>query len=870
MIGRTLSHYRILEALGSGGMGDVYVADDTKLSRKVALKVLPEEMASGERLSRFEREAKAIAALNHPNIVHVYSVEEADGVHFITMELVRGKTLAELLPKNGFSLAKFFDLATPLADAVSAAHDEGITHRDLKPDNVMLSDDGRIKVLDFGLAKTAGGFSSETGDSELATKAKTREGAIIGTVHYMSPEQAVGKAVELRSDIFSLAIVFYEMLTGRRPFEGDTPAEVLSSIIKDTPSPVKELREDVPRELSKMIARCLAKDPRRRLQTALDVRNDLEELKADWSSGELQETLDSKPRQSFGKWIAASALVAVVSVVSVHLARRPTNSVLRLANPLQVTRDVGVEDFPAWSPDGNMLAYDAASGDIWVAQVGGGQPVNRTADHSGWDRSPSWSPDGRQIAFLSERDGGSLFVMPVLAGTPRRVTAASNAPQWSSDGSELAYVATEEDGNRVVEILSIQTGEVRRLDLPESGVDLSWSPDGRFFAYMEGYHVWQVNRLWMLRVADGEVFPLTDGLAKDHSPSWSPDARTVYYISNRGGSRDLWQQRLGDDGTSNGAPEPVTTGVGIREATISSDGKRLAYSKGGLVANVWRVPILEDRPATWADAEQITFDESYIQYIDVSPGGERLAVNSDRAGNSDIWVLPADGGDMVQLTTDPTPDWAPRWSPDGQQIVFYAYRSGNRDIWVMPSSGGPARQVTTHGARDWFPSWSPDGREIAFSSNRDGGFGLWVIPAEGGEARQITTDGNSPAWSPDGQWLVFGKTSSVTDSTRNNGRVWRVRATGGTTEELVAGLLVSDPSGRWSPDGTQVFFNRSEENRTEQNRTERTSGHCPCPMARNDSSRPSKADGETQRIPPPRPMADISTSPGKRISATSG
>ena len=308
MIGRTLSHYRILEALGSGGMGEVYVAEDTKLARKVALKVLPEAMATEERLTRFEREAKAIAALNHPNIVHVYSVEEADGVHFITMELVRGKTLSELLPKNDFSLPKFFDIATPLADAVAAAHEEGITHRDLKPDNIMESDDGRVKVLDFGIAKTAGGFTA--GDSEIATQTKTKEGTIVGTLLYMSPEQAAGKAVEPRSDIFSLGIIFYEMLTGRRPFGGDTPAEVPSAIIKDEPRPI----DGVPRELAKLIRRCLAKDPKKRLQTALDVHNELEELKVDWSSGELQKTAPPTSRVAPGKWIALAALLSVVVI----------------------------------------------------------------------------------------------------------------------------------------------------------------------------------------------------------------------------------------------------------------------------------------------------------------------------------------------------------------------------------------------------------------------------------------------------------------------------------------------------------------------------------------------------------------------------
>ena len=270
-------------------MGDVYIAEDTELGRKVALKVLPPEMAeSEERRARFKREAQAIAALDHPNIVQVFSVEQAQGIHFITMQLVRGKTLTELLPKSGFPLNQFFDIAIPLADAVAAAHQEGITHRDLKPDNMMMGDDGRVKVLDFGLAKPTSGFMHGDAESALPTVAKTAEGAIVGTLNYMSPEQAQGKTVDARSDIFSLGVVLYEMLTGRRPFGGDTPAEVLSSIIKDTPPSVAEARPEVPRELSKIVQRCLAKEPTRRLQSVLDVRNELEELKADLSGGGLR------------------------------------------------------------------------------------------------------------------------------------------------------------------------------------------------------------------------------------------------------------------------------------------------------------------------------------------------------------------------------------------------------------------------------------------------------------------------------------------------------------------------------------------------------------------------------------------------------
>lgn len=327
MIGRTLSHYKILVKIGTGGMGEVYLAEDTKLSRKVALKILPPEMARSEdRLSRFEREAKAVAALNHPNIVTVHSVEEVDGIHFITMELVQGKTLSELLPKDGLALHKFFEIAIPLVDAVAAAHQQGITHRDLKPDNVMVSEEGRLKILDFGLAKPQRGFVSETSGSELATAHMTREGGILGTVNYMSPEQAEGKPVDHRSDIFSLGILFYEMLTGLRPFGGDTATSVLSSILKDTPQSVTEIKPSIPRDLAKIIRRCLAKDPERRYQNSKDVRNDLEEAKQDVDSGAAFETpAAARPRSSWVQrrnlWLAAFAATVVALVGAVVLLR---------------------------------------------------------------------------------------------------------------------------------------------------------------------------------------------------------------------------------------------------------------------------------------------------------------------------------------------------------------------------------------------------------------------------------------------------------------------------------------------------------------------------------------------------------------------
>ena len=286
MVPATLGHYRIVRPIGAGGMGEVFLADDTKLGRRVALKVLPHALAGDpERRNRFEREARAVAALNHPNIITIYSVEEQDGVIFLTMELVEGKTLAEVIPRQGMPFDQLLRLAIPLTDAVGAAHQRGIVHRDLKPANVMIGDQGRVKVLDFGLAKLREESPNDGLTATMTTEPLTGEGRILGTVAYMSPEQAQGTSVDSRSDVFSLGILLYEMATGERPFKGDTNVSIMSAILKDTPTSATDLRQDLPRDFVRVLKRCLAKDPDDRYQTAKDVRNDLRSVKEELNSG---------------------------------------------------------------------------------------------------------------------------------------------------------------------------------------------------------------------------------------------------------------------------------------------------------------------------------------------------------------------------------------------------------------------------------------------------------------------------------------------------------------------------------------------------------------------------------------------------------
>ncbi len=812
MIGQTLAHYKVLKKIGSGGMGEVYLAEDTKLDRKVALKVLPPELAENEeRRARFTREAKALAALNHPNIVTVHSVELADEVHFITMELVKEKTLTELLSRSGLSLAKFFEIAIPLADAVAAAHQEGITHRDLKPDNVMKGDDGRIKVLDFGLAKPQNRMGSI--DSELPTEQRTREGRILGTIAYMSPEQAEGKPVDALTDIFSLGIVFYEMLTGSRPFQGETSAAILSSIIKDEPAPVRKAHPEVPREISRLVHRCLAKQPRKRIQTALDIGNELEELKQDLASGELVEAALIRKRSPTVTWPGVATATLAVAVVGVlfYFIRPFADNIPRFTNPVQITSAAGVEIFPAWSPDGAQLAFQSdQSGnfDIWVAHLGGGAPVNRTEGRAAMDTMPSWSPDGSQIAFVSEP--GDVWVMPAVGGEPRKLISRTqhggSAPQWSADGSELAVSFQAPEG-WFVEVISLRSLETRRVSLPSKCLEMAWSPDGRFFACVDvGDRTYSVTQLWLQPASGGGPILVSERRTRDYNPTWSHNGRYLFFVSERGGSMDLWRQGIGADGRPEGDAERLSVALETRTAAFSPDGNKITYSRGFRVGNVWRVPLLENRPATWEDAQQVTFGQDFIATVRLSADQSSLLLTSDRAGNDDVWRQPIAGGEMSRMTVDPTLDWSPCESPDGTEIVFHSFRSGDRDIWVMPAQGGPARVLAPHPAMDRHPSWSPDGREIAYDSNRGGHSDIWVVPAEGGDARQVTDDASEdihPVWSPDGDDLIFS--SNREDGIR---RLWRVPARGGEAVRLSAG---PGYSAYWSVDGKTLYFGGQNE-----------------------------------------------------------
>jgi Tol biopolymer transport system component len=775
-------------------MGEVYAAEDTKLQRRVALKLLPPEMAGDpERLQRFQREARAIAALNHPNVVTIYSVEEADGVQFLTMELVEGKTLGDLIPEGGLPLEELLRLAVPLVDAVAAAHQHGIVHRDLKPANVMLASDGRLKVLDFGLAKLKPEVAT-TDTTCLATPTLTRHHTIVGTAAYMSPEQAEGRPIDHRSDIFSLGVVLYEIACGRRPFAGDSAVSLISSIIKDTPRPLSEVKRDVPPALDRIVSRALAKDPAARYQHALELRGDLQQVQAQTVSVRVVSNLVRAVARSRWTWRLALAggLVAAMAGGAWYwrsgragAGERTPAAALRFRTD-RLSAHSGVEQFPSLLPDGKWVLYsgqETGNREIYLLSTSGQNPMNLTNDPAD-DDEPAASPDGERVAFRSSREGGGIWVMGrtgegVRRVTPTGVSAAFN-PTWSPKGDEIAYTTedvqlTPLNWERKSElwVVNASTSEQRRLEVPDA-VQASWSPHGHRIAYVSrrqktdagdrsGAGSGRVMDIYTIPAGGGEAVAATDDRETDWSPVWSPDGRYLYFVSERGGSMNLWRVAIDEvSGRRLGEPEPIITPAPfLAHPSVSADGRRIAYTAVVQTSNVQR----------------LTLDPA------------AAAVKGEPA-----WVT---SGSRLWANPDP--------SPDGEWVVFYSRDQPEGDIYVSRPDGTGRRQLTSDPAIDRVPRWSPDNTWVAFFSNRSGALAVWKIrAADGSGLQQVTETGGVVAWAPDSARLAttevkpFADSPLVVDATRP----WKAQKPE-TLPRPDQALRPFVPNA-WSPDGSKL------------------------------------------------------------------
>ncbi|MBZ5589866.1 MAG: serine/threonine-protein kinase [Acidobacteriia bacterium] len=819
--GARLGPYEIVAPLGKGGMGEVWRARDTRLGREVALKFLPADFAADpERHARFEREAKLLASLNHPHIAMLFGLEHLDGQHALAMELVEGEGLDERIARGPIPVDEVIPIALQIAEALEAAHEKGIVHRDLKPANVKVRPDGTVKVLDFGLAKAweEGGEDSDPAHSPTVTGVYTRAGVILGTAAYMSPEQARGKPVDKRADVWAFGCVLYEMLTGRKAFAGDNLTDLSAAIITREPD-WRLLPATVPPPARTVLRRCLEKDARDRLRDIGDARLELAEV---GRTGDARAALpEAAPASSGGsrgavRWLAfaLSALVAGSGVGWWLRGSTPRNRQRSPAVTFQrLTEEPGVESHPSLSPDGKSVAFVASSAgneDIFLLRVGGRNPTNLTADSPAADYAPAFSPDGESIAFRSERAGGGIFVMGATGESVRRVTDFGFDPAWSSDGKQLV-VDTEPVRDPTTRAAPSQlwvvpaAGGERRLVAKGDAVGPRWSPHGQRIAFW-GLR-WPGSQRDLFSVAaDGSQadhpVAVTDDPALDWSPEWSPDGRQLYFVSNRGGTMNLWRVPIDEaSGRALGDPESLTVPSGwIGGLSFSRDGRKLAMADQAEGSDVWRTGFDPGRGERVGHPERV-FHGQGILSVDCTPDGESVVFSRRGVPWEGLVTVRADGSGFTQLTDYTQQHRFARWSPDGQHLAFASTASGEQQLWTMRADGSGLEQLTSGEGGAFQPAWSPDGRRIAYGN---GANELVLMDSDRPKAPPVRVPNSAHpgqtqpvSWSPDGTLLAV-------DLQRPD------RSTGILLFSLKDGVFRElESEGRWPqwlPDGRRLLY----------------------------------------------------------------
>ena len=775
---------------GAGGMGEVYRARDTRLDRHVALKILSPDATTDIRgRARLAYEARAIARLSHPHICALHDIGHHDGVDFLVMEYLDGETLASRLLRAPLPVAEAVRIAIQIADALDAAHAEGIVHSDLKPANIMLVSDssGRdgepeSKLLDFGLAR----FQptpriSESGIPAADHAESTRRGVIAGTPQYMAPEQVRGEEADPRSDIFSFGCVLCEMVSGHAAFAGGTAADVMSAILSADPSglPIDRSRSggataNASRRLERVIRRCLEKEPDRRFNGMPDVKIELHAV--------ARAVAETQLRRS-RRWatVAAVALVAIGVAVGPRLRSRPSPLPPPAAmKVVQLTSVNGLEIEPTFSPDGTQVTFSwngerEDNYDIYVKTIGSSGVRRLTTDPAA-DTFPIWSPDGKQIAFLRDHAGGGTTVYSVLpsGGEERKLSdfriggGVSARIAWSPDerwivGRPDLSEDLAKNGSWALYLIPLGGGTPRRLTearAPDLDAAPAFSPDGRRFAYAACVNL--TSRICRVNVIDlradytpaGPPRHLANAGRSVAAVAWSRDGTSIVYDTNARGRWELWRVSL--DGAE---PERLEmAGDHSRQAAVAPAGDRLAFERAYQLRSVFKL-------RTKGEPEPVLVSSAWDYNPQFSPDGSRIVFSSRRSGDvEEIWLASTDGSGARQLTYGPgTRQTLPAWSPDGRQIAFESTgANGLADIWVIPADGGVPRRVTTDPGEENAPSWSRDGTRIYFLSDRDGdgiwgGHDTWQVPAEGGPSTRVTQGGSSSLVfeSADGKALIY-------------------------------------------------------------------------------------------------------------------
>ena len=750
--GTQLGHYTILSALGKGGMGEVWRARDTKLGREIAIKTLPKEFARDtDRLARFEREAKLLASLNHPNIAAIHGFEEDKGTHFLVMELVEGDTLAERLKRGAIPVEESLKLALQIADALKAAHDKGVIHRDLKPLNIKVTDDNNVKVLDFGLAKAFAGEEAEASVSNSPTLSMqaTQQGVILGTAAYMSPEQAKGRAVDKRTDIWAFGCVLYEMLTGRQSFEASDVTESLAAVIRSEPL-WDTLPTNLHPRLREVVERCLSKKVTTRFQDIGDVRSDIEKVLVDPSGLTVQsatESVQAAP-QSKLPWVAAIVLMGIVaSIAAWSLKPESVVTVGRFSHVLpeeqQLTR--ATRPFVVLSPDGSRMVY-SANNQLYSRTMG----TLESNPIPGTDEDPSvpfFSPDGEWIGYRSG-DADQLKKIAVSGGAPVTLSEATDSygrPHWGNNGN---IVWGQAEGLLRVS----ENGGTPELLIASEGVNMGDPqilPGGSSVLFHRGDRTTAEVVVQSLDTEEQKV--LFPGV----HPTYISTGHILY------GLDDVLLAVPFDLDTLEivGGPVPLVEGVraGPPQYAVSDSGT-LVYVPGGTGAIQDRTLALVDRQGVGRPLE---LPPNQYSSPRLSPDGQRLAVQTQEESGDDIWIYSLSGETAIRRLTQEGNNTNPIWTPDGERITFASDREGTWGIYSQRADGGSVAELLTMlDANEPSPdSWSPDGRTLSFSNSAESGTGIWTLsPAGSGEPELFSSEGPvnfGSSFSPDGQWLAY-------------------------------------------------------------------------------------------------------------------